>query len=124
MFLLNDYHPFYMRSSGPNLRNNTRLRLLQVDLNIMHGDERKRKRAEWFNSVCESVTSKSLVVELRRVSWNEKICNKIQDTILALKARTETLSVYVSAGYQVRQELYLEWITGESYFLHYVKQVL
>ena len=52
----------------------------------------------WFNSICESVTSKSLVVEVRRFTEEVEICDKIQDTLLALYERIETFSVYLKPG--------------------------
>ena len=96
-----------MRSSETNLRANTQLRLLQVKLDHGYSDERTWQRAiEWFNSVCESVTSKFLVVALREIPWDEEMCKKMQDTILALNARTETLSVYLSRKDRDGDEIY------------------
>ena len=71
--------------------------MLQFNLYIY--DEEIRKSQDdvirWFNSICESVTSKSLVVEVRDFSEKVEICNKIQDTLLALYERIETFSVYL-----------------------------
>ena len=52
----------------------------------------------WFNSICESVTSKSFVVEVRGFTAEVAICNKIQDTLLVLYERIETFSVYLAPG--------------------------
>ena len=50
----------------------------------------------WFNSICESVTSRSLVVGLYGLINELEICNKIQDMLLALHTRIETLSIFLS----------------------------
>ena len=52
----------------------------------------------WFNSICESVTSRSLVVEVRGFTEEVEICDKIQDTLLALYERIESFSVYLPLG--------------------------
>ena len=93
MFLLYNPLPFYIISSEIDLRKNPHLRLLQFDLNLNR--ESQDDMIQWFNSICESVTSKSLVVEVRGLTKEVEICNKIQDTILALNARIESLSVYL-----------------------------
>ena len=89
-----------MLSSEIDLRKNPHLRLLQFDLNLDFSTVRKSQDdvIRWFNSICESVTSKSLVVEVRGFTEKEAICNKIQDTLLALYERTETFSVYLTPG--------------------------
>ena len=89
--------PFYTLFSGINLRNHPYLQLLQFNLHL--GNEEMRKSqddiTQWFNSICESVTSKLLVVEVCEFSNEAEICNKIQDSLLGLNARIETLSVYL-----------------------------
>ena len=100
MFFLYDSHPFYMLPSEINLRKNPHLRLLQFDFSF---EEEKIRDLQddvirWFNSICESVTSKSLVVEVRNFSEKVEICDKIQDTLLALYERIETFSVYLTPG--------------------------
>ena len=50
----------------------------------------------WFNLICESVTSKSLVVEVRGLTAEVAICDKIEDTLLVLYDRIETFSVYLT----------------------------
>ena len=50
---------------------------------------------QWFNSICESLTSKSLAVEVLGLSNEPESCNKIQETLLALYARIGTLSIYI-----------------------------
>ena len=100
MFFLYNTHPFYMLSSEIDLRKNPHLRLLQFSLNL-NGQQTKKLQdnvIRWFNSICESVTSKSLVVEVRGFTEEVEICNKIQDTLLALYERTETFSVYLTPG--------------------------
>ena len=88
-----------MLSSEIDLSKNPHLRLLQFNLKLNLEDEEHRKSQDdviqWFNSVCESVTSKSLIVEARALSRDVKICNKIQDILLALYERIETFSVYL-----------------------------
>ena len=97
MFFLYNSHPFYMLSSEIDLRKNLYLRLLQVDLNLNNEEIRKSQDdvIQWFNSICETVTSKSLIVEVYGFTPEVGVCNKIQDTIVALNARIETLSVYL-----------------------------
>ena len=58
----------------------------------------------WFNSICESVTSRSLVVCLDGLSNELSICNKIEDMLLALHTRIETLSVFLSGECFRRQQ--------------------
>ena len=98
MFFLYDPHPFYILSSEIDLRKNTHLRLLQF--NFFLGEKKIRDSQDdvirWFNSICESVTSRSLVVGLDRLSHESEICNKIQDILLALHTRIENLSIFVS----------------------------
>ena len=97
MFFLYDSHSFYMLSSEIDLRKNPHLRLLQFDLRLGRSEIRESQNdvIRWFNSICESVTSKSLVVEVLDFSEEVEICDKIQDTLLALRERIETFSVYL-----------------------------
>ena len=99
MFFLYNSHPLYMLSSEIDLRKNPHLRLLQFDLSP-RGESRKSKDnvIRWFNSTCKSVTSKSLVIKVCRFSREVEICNKIQNTLLALYERIETLSVHLTPG--------------------------
>ena len=100
MLFLYNYHPFYMLSSEIDLRKNPHLRLLQFDLNLDFSTVRKSQDdvIRWFNSICESVTSKSLVVEVRRFTEDVEICDRIQDTLLVLYERIKTFSVYLTPG--------------------------
>ena len=100
MFFLYHSHPFYVLSSEIDLCKNPCLRLLQFNLNLMRGEIRKSQGdvIRWFSSICGSVTSKSLVVEVRRFTEEVEICDKIQDTLLALYERIETFSVYLTPG--------------------------
>ena len=97
MFFLHNFHPFYIFASEIDLSRNLHLRLLQFDLklstefNFDFNIEKMRKSQDdvirWFNSICESVTSKSLVVEVGNFPTEVEICDKIQDTLLALRER-------------------------------------
>ena len=100
MFFLYDSHLFYMHFSEIDLRKNPHLRLLQFDLRLYDSEIRESQDdvIRWFNSICESVTSKSLVVEVRGFTEEVAICNKIQDTLLALYERIESFSVYLTPG--------------------------
>ena len=100
MFFLYNSHPFYMLSSEIDLRKNPHLRLLRFHLCLNDSDIRKSQDdvIRWFNSICESVTSKSLVVEASGFTAEVEICAKIQDTLLALHERIETFSVYLPLG--------------------------
>ena len=72
----------------------------------------------WFNSSCESVTSKSLVVEVYGLSKEVEICAKIQDTLLALHKRIKTFSVYLTPGMKAQalfSKLYEAEIVIEDY---------
>ena len=86
-----------MLSSEIDLRKNPHLRLLQFNLHL-NNVESQEDVIRWFNSICESVTSKSLVVEVRDFSEKVEICDKIRDTLLALYERIETFSVYLTPG--------------------------
>ena len=89
-----------MLSSEIDLRKDPHLRLLQFNL-CLHNSEIRKSQDDvirWFNSICESVTSKSLVVEVCGFTEEVAICNKIQDTLLALYERIETFSVCLPLG--------------------------
>ena len=61
----------------------------------------------WFNSICESVTSKPLFIGVYGSSKKLEVCNKIEDTLLALYARIETFFVYLyMPGVKDKQKLY------------------
>ena len=98
MFFLYNSHPFYILSSEIDLRKNPHLRLLQFDLRLDRSEIRKSQDdvIRWFNSICESVTSRSLVVGLDGLSNESEICNRIQEILLALHTRIETLSILLS----------------------------
>ena len=98
MFFLYNSHPFYILFSEIDLRKNSHLRLLQFNFSL---DEEKIRDSQdnvigWFNSICESVTSRSLVVNPYGLSNELEICNKIQNILLALHSRIETLSIFLS----------------------------
>ena len=98
MFFLYNSHPFYILSSEIDLRKNTHLRLLQFNFSL--GKKKIRDTQDdviqWFNSICESVTSRSLVVGLEGLFNESEICTKIQDVLLALHTRIGTLSIFLS----------------------------
>ena len=89
-----------MLSSDLDLRKNSHLRLLQFYLYL--DDEEIRKSQDevilWFNSICESVKSTSLIVEVLGLSEEAEICNKIQEALLALHKRIDSFSVYLAPG--------------------------
>ena len=98
MFFLYNSHPFYILSSEIDLRKNPHLRLLQLDFHLEVEKIRDSQDdvIRWFNSICESVTSRSLVVGLAGLSNKSETCNKIEDVLLALYTRIDTLSVFLS----------------------------
>ena len=100
MFFLYNSHPFYILSSEIDLSKNPHLRLLQFDFSLEEKEIRDSQDdvIRWFNSICESVTSRSLVVGLHGLVNELEICNKIQNMLLALHARIETLSVFLSTA--------------------------
>ena len=101
MFFLQNSNPFYIIASEAfDLSKNPHLRLPQLYLNLDIEETRNSQDnvIRWFNSICESVTSKSLVVEVREFTEKVEICDKIQDTLLALYERIETFSVYLTPG--------------------------
>ena len=111
MFFFYDAHTFYMLSSEVDLRNYPYLRLLEFQFNL---NQKKMRKFQdnvigWFNAICESITSKSLVVVLYMYSEDVEICEKIQDTLLALHERMETFLVYLSPlEGDVEEELFPE----------------
>ena len=89
-----------MVSSEISLSKNPHLRLLQLDLNLDIEEIKKSQDdvIRWFNSVCGSVTSKSLVVEVRRFPEEAESRHEIQETLLALYERMDTFLVYLTPG--------------------------
>ena len=77
---------------------NPHLRLLQFDFSLERQGFRDSQNdvIQCFNSICESVTSRSLVVGLYGLINELEICNKIQDVLLPLRTRIETLSIFIS----------------------------
>ena len=111
MFFLYNSHPFYILSSEIDLRKNPHLRLLQFNFRL--GEEKiigsQDDVIRWFNSICESVTSRSLVVGLYGLSNESEICNEIQEILLALHAKIENLSIFISGKkYDGTQQVDLE----------------
>ena len=98
MFFLYNSHPFYILSSEINLRKNPHLRLLRFHFYFKEKEIRDPQDdvIQWFKSICESVTSRSLVIGLYGLSNEPEKCNKIQDMLLALHARIENLSIFIS----------------------------
>ena len=98
MLFLYDFHPLNVLSSEIDLRRNPNLRVLQ--LNFHFEDEKTRESQDdllrWFDSICESVISNSLVMEVPGLSDEPDICNKMQETLLRLHARAVNLYVYLT----------------------------
>ena len=74
--------------------------MLQFDLRLENtqNEELQNNVIGWFSSICESITSNSLVVEVCGLPEESQICNKIENVLLALSERIETLSVYLPQG--------------------------
>ena len=91
-----------MLSIEIQLYNHPHLRLLQFNLHLEDEGVRKLQDdvIQWFHSTCRSVTSKSLVVEVKGFSEELDACSKIQDILLALHARMERFSLYLSEVHQ------------------------
>ena len=87
-----------MLSSEINLSRHRHLQFLQFSLRLKDegGGESRDDVIQSFTSICESVTSKSLVVEVYGLTNDSDICNKIQNTLLFLGARLGTFSLYLS----------------------------
>ena len=107
MFFLYNSHPFYILSSEIDLRKNPHLRLLQFDFSFEEGKIRESEDdvIRWFNSICESVTSRSLVVSLEGLFNETEICGKIQDMLLALHTSIEDLSIVLSGMDEVGRQV-------------------
>ena len=97
MFFIYNSHPFYILCLEIDLRKNSHLRLLQFNFHLDDNGIRDEQNdvIGWFSSICESVTSRSLVVGLHGLFNESEICNKIQDVLLALHTRIETLSIFL-----------------------------
>ena len=98
MSFLHNSHPVHIMFSEIDLRNHPHLRMLRLHLNLedVGSVEMQNGVIRWFTVICESVTSKSLVFQVHNFSMEADICNKIQDSLIALNSRIETLSVYLS----------------------------
>ena len=90
MFSLHNPHFFDMLSSEIDLRRSPYLRLLQFELGTESDD---KAVMPWFDSICKSVTSRTLVVEVLDLTKKCQICDEIQETLLTLHQRIETFSV-------------------------------
>ena len=103
-----DYHTCYMLLSEIDLRNNSRIQLLQFDFCLENGEGRKTQETviRWFSSICESVASDSLIIEVRGLS--KGICSRIQDTLLTLYTRIHKFSVHLYRMGWRRQEILTE----------------
>ena len=100
MFFLGNWHHFHVYLLEIDFRKNHHLRLLQVHFGLGKDKSRKSHNAiRWFGSICESVTSKSLVVQLHGLINESELCDKIQDALLALYGRIETLSIFLSGDH-------------------------
>ena len=97
MLFLYISYPFDTLSLEIDLRNCPRLRLLQLNLRLDSQPSRKLQGdvIRWLDSICESVTSNSLVVEVHGFRRNLEICSEIEDMFLALYERVDTLLVYL-----------------------------
>ena len=99
-FLLHDSRSSYISSSEIDLHMNPPLQLLQFNSSLDIDEIRKSQDDViiWLNLICESITSTSLVVGMKGFSKEAEICDKIQETLLALYERLETFSVYLPRG--------------------------
>ena len=88
---------FQLVSTDIDLRTHPKLRLLQFDLNLRKEEIKKSQDdvIRWFNSICESVASRSLVVEVKGFPEKVESCERIENTLLALGGRTERFSIYL-----------------------------
>ena len=93
-----------MLSAAIDLHRSPHLRLLQFNLHLDDVPNllKKLNITQWFNSVCESVISTSLVVEVCDSYKDWLACNRIQDTLLALYERMDTFLVYLAPGTRER----------------------
>ena len=90
--------------------------MLQFDLRLENAqnEELQNNVIGWFSSICESITSNSLVVEVCGLPEESQICNKIENVLLALSERIETLSVYLPQGTNLFSRLCRVRIVVES----------
>ena len=88
-------HPVHILSSVIDLSRNPHLRFLRFYLRLEH-DRTPDTVVQWFNSICESVTSSSLVVEVHGFRRNLKICSEIEDMLLALYERVKISHIYMT----------------------------
>ena len=89
---------FYILSSELNLGGNPQLRFLQFNL-CFENDESKEAQDDVirvFNSICESITSSSLVVEVYGLPTEWEACSSIQNMLLALSIRVENFCICLS----------------------------
>ena len=88
-----------------DLRRHPRLRLLRFNLGLEGIDIIKSQDyvIQWFASICASISSDSLALELDPFSEDLGVCNRIQDILLALYSRIEIFLVYLPIGTQKRR---------------------
>ena len=95
-----------MLSSERDLREKNHLRSLLFNSRLEDEEIRESQDDLFrrFNSICESVTSKPLVVEVGGLFNEPEGCNRLQVILLALHQRIDTLSIFLS----------IESFTGEQ----------
>ena len=102
------------RSTG---REKVRYNEAEHSVRVHIWQDRITQVVQWFISICDSATSDSLVIEVRGFYVRDKICDKIQDTLLALHERIETFSAYLTPGTKEQglfSKLYDEGIVVEE----------
>ena len=89
---------FYILFSELNFSGNPQLRFLQFNLRFEDAESREMQDdvIRGFSSICESVTSRSLVVEVYGLPKEWEVCSSIQNTLLALSERVENFCICLS----------------------------
>ena len=98
-------YPFDTLSLDIDLHSHPYLRFLRFNLDFEHEGikESQGDVVQWFNSICKSAVSDSLIVEVCCYSKGLEVYDKIQDTLLALYERMDTFLVYLAPGTKERE---------------------
>ena len=92
-----------------DLHRHQKLESLQFYLGLGEEDSRDEEReavVKWFKSVCETVTSQSLKIEVSGLPHQWYSCSEIEEVLLALSKKVKELHVRVDEEFYYAEEIF------------------